>query len=73
MVNITLVFCKFEKKQMKSILISVLVLIICGANAQQWGLYTLYSVTGTNKAYLIDTNNNVYKTWTFASNKNKLQ
>ena len=54
----------------KPILFSVFVLIICGASAQQWGLYTLYSVAGTNKAYLIDTNNNVYKTWTFAANKN---
>ena len=53
----------------KSILLSVLVFIICGANAQQWGLYTLYSVAGTNKAFLIDTNNNVYKTWTMAANK----
>jgi len=53
----------------KSILLSVLVLLICGANAQQWGLYTLYSKSGTNKVYLIDTNNNVYKTWTMAANK----
>jgi hypothetical protein len=53
----------------KSILLFVLVLIISGANAQQWGLYTLYSVTGSNKAFLIDTNNNVYKTWTMAANR----
>jgi Arylsulfotransferase (ASST)/Secretion system C-terminal sorting domain len=53
----------------KSILLSVLVFLIYGANAQQWGLYTLYSLTGTNKAYLIDTNYNVYKTWTMAGNK----
>ena len=53
----------------KIILLSVLVSITCGTNAQQWGLYTLYSVTGTNKAFLVDTNNNVYKTWTMAANK----
>jgi hypothetical protein len=53
----------------KSILLSVLVFVICGANAQQWGLYTLYSITGTNKAFLVDTNNIVYKTWTMAVNK----
>ena len=38
------------------------------ANAQMWGLYTLYSVKGTNHAYLIDTNSVVYKTWTFPIN-----
>jgi hypothetical protein len=53
----------------KSILLSVLVLLVCVANAQQWGLFTLYSVTGSNKAFLIDTNNNVYKTWTMAANR----
>ena len=53
----------------KSILLSVLVLLISETNAQRWGLYTLYSVSGTNKAFLIDTNDNVYKTWTMAANK----
>ncbi len=38
------------------------------APAQQWGLYTLYSTQNSNKAYLIDTNNVVYHTWTFANN-----
>jgi hypothetical protein len=38
-------------------------------NGQQWGLYTLYSGTGTNKAFLVDTSSNIYKTWIFASNK----
>lgn len=37
-------------------------------NAQQWGGYTLYSVSGTSTTYLIDTNSTVFKTWTFASN-----
>ncbi len=55
---------------MKKYLLLVTLVFICfGLKAQQWGLYTLYSVAGTNKAYLIDTNNTVYKTWTFASNK----
>jgi len=68
--GISYVFNIFDKKEMKkSFLLSAFVLIICGANAQKWGLYTLYSITGTNKAYLVDTNNNVYKTWTMAANK----
>jgi hypothetical protein len=37
-------------------------------NAQQWGDYLLYSVQNTNKAYLIDNNNNTYHTWTFPTN-----
>ncbi|MCX6250273.1 MAG: aryl-sulfate sulfotransferase [Bacteroidetes bacterium] len=53
----------------KYILLSIILLMICGAKAQQWGLYTLYSVTGTNKAFLIDTNNTIYKTWTFGATK----
>jgi hypothetical protein len=36
-------------------------------NAQKWGDYTFYSVQNTNAAYLLDTNNVVYKTWTFSS------
>lgn len=35
--------------------------------AQQWGDYTLYSVSNTSTAYLIDTNSTIFKTWTFAS------
>jgi hypothetical protein len=42
---------------------------IACANAQQWGLYTLYSALNTTNAYLVDTNSNVYKTWTFAADK----
>ncbi len=53
----------------RSILLSVLLLIIFGASAQQWGLYTLYNVSGSNKAFLVDTNKNVYKTWTLAADK----
>lgn len=33
-------------------------------NAQQWGDYTLYSTGNSTTAYLIDTNNNNYHTWT---------
>ncbi len=36
-------------------------------HAQKWGNYTFYSVQNTNNAYLIDTNNVVFKTWTFSS------
>jgi Arylsulfotransferase (ASST)/Secretion system C-terminal sorting domain len=35
------------------------------AQAQSWGMYTLYSVGGSSNAYLVDTSNNVYHTWTF--------
>lgn len=34
------------------------------ARAQQWGDYTLYSVQNSTTAYLIDTLNNNYHTWT---------
>jgi hypothetical protein len=54
---------------MRKIFLIIYLLIWMCTNAQQWGLYTLYSVTGTNKAFLIDTNKNVYKTWTMAANK----
>ncbi len=37
------------------------------SNAQSWGDYTLYSVQNSTAAYLIDLNNNVYKTWTFTT------
>lgn len=36
--------------------------------AQQWGNYTLYSVTNSTNAYLIDTTSAVFNTWTFPSN-----
>jgi len=35
--------------------------------AQKWGDYTFYSVQNSSAAYLIDTNNAVFKTWTFSS------
>src|SRR5574343_1516714 len=35
--------------------------------AQKWGDYTFYSVQNASNAYLIDTNNTVFKTWTFTS------
>ncbi len=37
------------------------------AQAQQWGDYTLYSVSNSSTAQLVDTNGTVFKTWTFAS------
>ena len=54
---------------MKKIFLIICLLTWIYTNAQQWGLYTLYSVTGSDKAFLIDTNKNVYKTWTMAANK----
>lgn len=48
-----------------------LLLLILGsctmAMAQQWGAYTLYSTSNSSTAYLIDTNNVVYHTWTFTN------
>jgi hypothetical protein len=37
-------------------------------NAQQWGDYTLYALKDQYSANLLDTNGNIVKTWTFASN-----
>ncbi len=53
---------------MKKVLLLLFLLANICASAQQWGLYTLYSVKGSNNAYLIDTNSTVYKTWTFPPN-----
>jgi hypothetical protein len=36
-------------------------------NAQQWGEYTLYATQNGTSAYLIDTNNTTYHSWTFSS------
>ena len=41
------------------------------AEAQQWGLYTLYATKNSNRAYLIDTANTpaTFHTWTFSSSQ----
>lgn len=49
-----------------------LIVILCfcvftKVSAQQWGLYTLYAPISNTMAYLTDTNNTTYKTWTFSS------
>ena len=54
---------------MKKVILIICILIFSGANAQKWGMYTLYSVKGSNSAQLVDTNNTIYKTWTFPSSK----
>jgi len=54
---------------MKKLTLLIFLLALTSIYAQKWGLYTLYSVKGTNTAYLIDTNNAIYKTWTFATDK----
>jgi hypothetical protein len=54
---------------MKKILLLICLLTWMGADAQKWGLYTFYSEKGSTTAYLIDTNSNIYKTWTFAADK----
>lgn len=48
-------------------LLLLLVFAVSAVNAQKWGDYTFYSVQNTNAAYLLDTNNAVFKTWTFSS------
>ena len=53
---------------MKKLLVMLVLLAAPCAYAQQWGLYTLYSVKGTSKAFLIDTSNVVYKTWNLPAN-----
>jgi len=47
--------------------ILILLLIVNVVSAQKWGDYTFYSVQNANTAYLIDTNNAVFKTWTFTN------
>ena len=57
------------KQSMKKILLVISIVAFTFANAQQWGLYTLYSVKGSNTAILVDTAGVTYKTWTFATDK----
>src|ERR1700744_6449792 len=54
----------------KTFTLLMLVTCLLTANftkAQQWGDYTLYSVQGTKKAYLLDTNGTTFHTWSLAS------
>lgn len=54
-----------KMNRMKSGLLSLLaVFALLRADAQQWGNYTLYSVQNATTAYLIDTLNVNYHTWT---------
>jgi Arylsulfotransferase (ASST)/Secretion system C-terminal sorting domain len=50
-----------------SFILAILLLVSGVSHSQQWGDYTLYSLQNSSNAYLIDTNSNVVKTWTFAS------
>jgi hypothetical protein len=56
---------KFFKKSISVLLFLSVTLV----NAQTYGDYTLYSIKGNTKAYLIDMSGNIYHSWTFASNK----
>ncbi len=47
--------------------IALILLFTTSSNAQKWGDYTFYSVQNAGNAYLLDTNNAVFKTWTFTS------
>ncbi len=53
---------------LKVTVIAFLLLFTQFSNGQQWGNYTLYSVSNSTAAYLIDTNSTVFNTWTFGSN-----
>lgn len=55
------------KNLFRILLMGLLLLAANLSKAQQWGMYTLYSVGNSSNAYLIDTNNTVYHTWTFAN------
>jgi hypothetical protein len=57
-----------NKLPVSAIFISLFLFVATLSNAQQWGLYTLYSTTGNGNAYLIDTNNTVYHTWALGTN-----
>lgn len=46
----------------------ILIVINFEVLAQQWGDYTLYAVQNGTSAYLIDTNNTTYHSWSFSSN-----
>ncbi len=56
---------------MKKLYAILALLMISGAVfSQQWGMYTLYSQSGSTTTYLVDTSGVTYKTWTH-SNSNK--
>lgn len=47
---------------------AALLFLTINLSAQQWGMYTLYSVQNSTKAYLIDTNSTTFHQWNFATN-----
>jgi hypothetical protein len=57
-------------KMKRSLIYTFLIFTISLTNSsfgQQWGEYTLYAVQNQTTAYLIDTNNTTYHSWTFGS------
>ena len=48
-------------------LVLLFLIVVNVSIAQKWGDYTFYSVQNSNAAYLLDTNNAIFKTWTFTS------
>lgn len=55
----------------KTLALSLFLCFSCltGLQAQQWGMYTLVAPMNGTTVTLIDTNNVVYHTWTFPTNK----
>ena len=50
--------------KLKLLLIIQLIVLSLTSSAQQWGNFTLYSVSGSTTAYLVDTNGVNHHTWT---------
>jgi len=52
-----------------TLLLGIFLLFFSITRAQQWGDYTLYATQNGTTANLLDTNGNIYHTWTFPSTK----
>src|SRR5688572_26317307 len=60
---------KTALKKLTGIFFITLFLALQTSKAQQWGDYTLYSTLGSTTSTLLDTNGNVFKTWTHGTTK----
>ncbi|HPS62389.1 MAG TPA: aryl-sulfate sulfotransferase [Bacteroidales bacterium] len=57
------------RKEIQTVLLSILILAAGSGVAQSYDGYTLYFPQGGNKAILVDLSGNTYHSWTFPSNK----
>jgi hypothetical protein len=61
---------KMKKRNLSICLLFLLTFLFPSfAITQQWGEYTLYAIKDGTTAYLIDTNNTTYHSWSFSSNR----